>query len=235
MLDGEKVLAIVPARGGSKGVPRKNLRMVGGRPLIAWTIAAAKAAAAVDRVILSSEDQGIIAAGRDAGCDVPFVRPAELATDSASLLDVVHHAVAQCGDGFGWVVLLQPTSPLRAASDIDATLKTCQDAHAPACVTVTPADKNPLWMFFREDDGRMRPVIETSTTPAFRRQDLPQAYALNGAVYAARRPWLAGRNSFLSAGTVCHVMPRERSIDVDTEMDFVILRALLSERINEAV
>ena len=235
MLDGERVLAIVPARGGSKGVPRKNLRPLGGRPLIAWTIAAAKAATSVDRVILSSDDPEIIAAATEAGCDVPFIRPAELATDTASMLDVVHHAVGQCGEGHGWVLLLQPTSPLREAGDIDAMLGTCLKARAPACVTVSPADKNPAWMFFRERDGHMRPVIDAAAAPAFRRQDLPQAYTLNGAIYAARREWLAGRASYLSPETVCHVMPRERSIDIDTELDFAIVRALLSERINEAV
>ena len=112
MLNGERVLAIVPARGGSKGVPRKNVRVVGGRPLIAWTIAAAKATVSVDRVILSSDDPEIIAAARDAGCEAPFVRPAALATDTASMLDVVHHAVENCGEEVGWIVLLQPTSPL---------------------------------------------------------------------------------------------------------------------------
>jgi len=235
MLNGEKVLAIVPARGGSKGVPGKNLRIVGGRPLIAWTIVAAKAASTIDRIILSSDDEDIIAAARQSGCEVPFIRPAELATDTASMLDVVHHAVEQCGHDFSWIVLLQPTSPLRAACDIDATLNTCRDLQAPACVTVTPIDKNPQWMFYLEGDGRMRPVIETSAPPAFRRQDLSQAYVLNGAVYAAKRNWLAGRSSFLSTDTVCHVMPRERSIDIDTEIDFAIMHALLSERANEAI
>jgi len=230
MLNGERVLAIVPARGGSKGVPRKNVRVVRGRPLIAWTIAAARAATVVDRVILSSDDQEIIAAARDAGCEVPFVRPAALATDTASMLDVVHHAVENCGEEFEWIVLLQPTSPLRAASDIDATLKACLDTGAPACITVTAADKNPHWMFYRQADGHMSPVIEREGAAANRRQDLPQAYALNGAVYAARRSWLNKRTSFLSPETICHVMPRERSIDIDTETDFVILQAMLSER-----
>lgn len=229
MLNGERVLAIVPARGGSKGVPRKNVRLAGGRPLIAWTIAAAEAAATVDRVILSSDDRDIIAAAQAAGCEVPFVRPPALATDTASMLEVVHHAIENCGGDFGWIVLLQPTSPLRTAADIDATLKACQEAGAPACVTVTPADTKPHWMFYREGTGHMRPVME-SAAAAFRRQDLPQVYALNGAVYAARRTWLEKRTSFLSPETICHVMPRERSIDIDTETDFVILQALLSER-----
>jgi N-acylneuraminate cytidylyltransferase len=233
VIEGEKVLAIVAARGGSKGVPGKNIRVVGGRPLVVWSIAAAQSSKRVDRVILSSDDQAIIAAAREAGCEVPFVRPPQLATDTASMLDVVHHAVKECGDGFKWVVLLQATSPLRTAADIDATIDACRDADAPACVTVTPSDKSPLWMFYREVDGHMRPVLDG--LPTFRRQDLPPAFTLNGAVYVARISWLADRNSFLSPDTVCHVMPRERSVDIDTEMDFAITRTLLSEGINEAV
>lgn len=235
MLNGDKVMAIVAARGGSKGLARKNVLPIGGKPLIAWTVAAAKKSAVIDRVILSSDDAEIAAAARAAGCDVPFTRAAELATDKAAMLDVVHDAVARCGDGFRWIVLLQATSPLRTAADIDAALKTCADAGAPACVSVTPVDKNPAWMFFRDNDGRMTPVLDGAGASAARRQDLPQAYVLNGAVYVARRDWLAGRASFLSPQTVCHVMPRERSIDIDTELDFAIAEKLLSERLNEAV
>jgi CMP-N,N'-diacetyllegionaminic acid synthase len=227
MIGNERVLAIVPARSGSKGLPRKNLRLVGGRPLISWTIAAAKAAKTVDRVILSSDDPEVITIAREAGCEVPFVRPAPLATDTASMLDVVHHAIAECGNGFAWIALLQPTSPLRSADDIDATIRACHDSRAPACVTVAAACKSPFWMFFREADGRMRPVIAESASPPYRRQELRTAYALNGAVYVARREWLAGRTSFLSDETISHVMPRERSIDVDTEMDLKILNALV--------
>ncbi len=235
MLNGEKVLAIVAARGGSKGLPRKNVLPIGGKPLIAWTVAAAKASKVIDRMILSSDDVEIANAARAAGCDVPFTRAPELATDTAAMLDVVHDAVNRCGDGFGWVVLLQATSPLRTAADIDGALKTCADAGAPACVSVTPLDKNPAWMFFREQDGRMAAVLGSAELPATRRQDLPQAYVLNGAVYVARRDWLAGRASFLSPQTVCHVMPRARSIDIDTELDFAIAEKLLSERLNEAI
>lgn len=232
MLHGEKVLAIAVARGGSKGLPRKNVLPLGDKPLVAWTVAAALKSQHVDRVILSSDDEEIIAAARSAGCEVPFVRGAALASDTTSMLDVVHDAVARCGEGFTWIVLLQATSPLRQAADIDAALRACVSAGAPACVTVTPVDKNPAWMFLRSADGHMSPVLD-GVSPAFRRQDLAQAYVLNGAVYVARRDWLVGRNTFLSAETVCHVMPRERSIDIDTHLDFAIAKILLSENRNE--
>lgn len=235
MIGDEKVLAIIPARGGSKGVPRKNVRTVGDRPLIAWTINSALSARTIDKAILSSDDPEIIDVARQWGCDTPFVRPAELASDTASMLDVVHHAVDICGTGFKWIVLLQPTSPLRSAEDIDATVTLCQRAGAPAAVTVTPADKSPFWMYFRGDTGLMTPVMDDERNLKYRRQDLPTAYALNGAVYVARRDWLKGRTSFISPETICHVMPRERSVDVDSEHDLSLLKAYLSVRNNAAL
>lgn len=235
MTSNQKILAIVPARGGSKGVPRKNVRLVGGKPLIAWTIIAAREAKRVDRVILSSDDPEIIATARDWHCEVPFVRPAELASDTASMLDVVHHAVASCGQDSDWIVLLQPTSPLRSAEDIDMAVAACERSGAPACVTVTLADKSPFWMFFREPSGHMKPVIDDARSLAYRRQDLPPIYTLNGAVYVARREWLTGRRSFLSEQTICHVMPRDRSLDVDTEHDISLVEAFLSVRNNAAL
>jgi CMP-N,N'-diacetyllegionaminic acid synthase len=235
MIGGEKVLAIVPARGGSKGVPRKNVRIVGDRPLIAWTIGSALTSKTVDQVILSSDDIEIIDVARQWGCDIPFTRPPELATDAASMLDVIHHAADICGDGFEWIVLLQPTSPLRSAEDIDATVAACMQAGAPAAVTVTPTDKSPFWMYFRGESGLMTPIMNDPRNLSYRRQDLPPTYALNGAVYVARRDWLKGRSSFLSPETICHVMPRERSIDVDTEYDFSMLKAYLSVRNDAAL
>lgn len=235
MIGKDKVLAIIPARGGSKGVPRKNVRSVGGKPLIAWTVTSALAATTIDRIILSSDDAEIIETARQWGCEIPFIRPPDLATDTASMLDVIHHAVDHCGSGFEWVVLLQPTSPLRSPDDIDATVNACIQAHAPAAVTVTPSDKSPFWMYFRGDSGLMKPILDDPRNLSYRRQDLPPAYALNGAVYVARRDWLKGRTSFLSPETICHVMPRDRSIDIDTEFDISMLEAYLSVRNNAAV
>src|SRR5262249_30378594 len=109
------VLAVIPARGGSKGVPQKNIRTVGGRPLIAWTIEAAKGSRYLDRVVLSSDDRKIIDVAESYGCDIPFVRPAELATDEADSMSVVRHAIASFNEHYDYLVLLQPTSPLRRA------------------------------------------------------------------------------------------------------------------------
>jgi len=227
MIGGEKVLAVITARGGSKGVPRKNLRKVGGKPLIAWTIEAALRSRYLDKVVLSSEDAEIIQVAAEFGCEVPFVRPAKLAQDDTPGIDPVLDALERL-PGYDLVVLLQPTSPLRIAEDIDASIRRCVDERAPACVSVTATSESPYWMFTL-DDGKMRPLLGSIATPE-RRQDLPQAYSLNGAVYVARPQWLVQARSFLAEGTIAYLMPGERSVDVDEELDLKLVEVLLLER-----
>ena len=217
MIQGLSVLALITARGGSKGLPGKNVRPVQGRPLIDFTIAAARAAALVDRVVLSTDDDEIARLAEASGCDVPFRRPAELASDEARSMDVVMHALDQL-PRYDIVVLLQPTSPAREAGDIDATVQRLMDTDAPACVSVCAVEESPYWMFSLGECARLKPLL--GTPPAMRRQDLPPVYALNGAVYAARTDALHRMGSFLGPETVAHVMPRERSIDIDTLEDF---------------
>lgn len=223
MIDGRRVLALIPARGGSKGLPGKNVALVDGRPLIDYTIAAARASAYVDRVVLSSDDPEIIDVARACGCDVPFQRPPELATDAAPTMDVVSHALDQL-PGFDIVVLLQPTSPARTTADIDGTLQQLTRRQAPACVSVCPVEESPYWMYRIDADQHLEPLLERSTT---RRQDLPAVWILNGAVYAAQTPWLKAHGSFLAEGTVAYQMPRERSIDIDTAADLEAFRSQL--------
>lgn len=231
MIAGGRTLAVVPARGGSRGIPRKNLVEVGGRSLLAWAASAAHDSAVVDRVVLSSEDPEILEAGRAAGLDTPFVRPVELARDDTPGVDPVLHALSELelqGERFDWVVLLQPTSPLRIGADIDGAAALCA-AGAPAAVSVTAADKSPWWMFHLGDGARMEPLFDAATRPS-RRQDAPPVYVLNGAVYVARVDWLRRTRSFLTDETVGYVMPRERSVDVDEPADLHVVAALLAER-----
>lgn len=227
MIDGATVLAIVPARGGSKGVPRKNVRPLGGRPLIAWTIAAARASRYIDRLILSSEDGEIMRVAAGLGCDVPFARPAALAADDTPGIAPVLHAL-EALPGYEMVVLLQPTSPFRAAQDIDACIEACARGGAPACVSVAEPEQSPYWTFTLDGSRRLRPVIPGGVLPG-RRQDLPAAYALNGAVYVARTDWLARNGEFITEETAGHVMPAVRSLDIDTELDLRIAEFMLKE------
>lgn len=224
MIGGKSVLAIIPARGGSKGVPRKNLHPLAGRPLIAWTIEAAKASKLIDRFVLSSDDDEIIAVARSLGCDVPFKRPAALAADATPGIDPVLHALGAL-PGFDYVVLLQPTSPLRSASDIDSAIELCVSTGAETCVSVAEPAQSPYWMSTAGADGYLKPLFPD--IKASRRQDLPQALALNGAIYVANVPDLLKNKSFLTEKTVPFLMPDERSIDIDGPLDFRLAEALI--------
>lgn len=226
MIDGLKVLAMIPARGGSKGLPRKNVLDLAGRPLIAWTIDAARQSRYLDRVVLSSDDDEIMAVAERHGCEVPFRRPAELADDSATTVDALRHTLAQL-PGYDIVVVLQPTNPLRSSADIDATLERLVNGRAHSCVTVTAPDKSPYWTFALED-GALAPLLGEEHM-AKRRQELPETWVLNGAVYAARCDWFAASGVLVGRGTLGQPMPKERSLDIDTGLDLRIAQLLLQQ------
>jgi N-acylneuraminate cytidylyltransferase len=219
MIAGRSVLGVITARGGSKGLPRKNLLPFRGAPLIAWTIEAARAAKSIDRLILSSDDEEIIEIARSLGCEAPFRRAAELASDTAASVDVVLDA-ADRAPGHDIVVLLQPTSPLRTAGDIEATLALMAAAGAPGAVSVSEAPCHPYLIFGRDAAGRLSPFVEKPPALSWRRQDLPPAYRVNGSVYAADLVWLRTERTLCKAGeTVAYEMPVERSFDIDTLED----------------
>lgn len=219
MIGDRSVLAVIAARGGSKGLPGKNLRPLRGRPLIAWTIEAARGSRFVDRLILSSDDAEIIRVARDLGCEAPFVRSPQLSGDQASSIDVVLDALDRT-PGHQIALLLQPTSPLRAAADIDGALERMERSGAPSCVSVCEAPAHPWLIYGRDEDGRLDPYASPAPGASLRRQDLPSAWMLNGAVYAADAAWLRRERTFIKpAETVAWEMPPERSVDIDTLED----------------
>jgi N-acylneuraminate cytidylyltransferase len=232
MLGPRSVLAIIAARGGSKGLPGKNVALCGGKPVIAWSVEAAKAARLVDRTIVTSDDAKILAVAREAGAEV-LVRPAELATDEATMDGVVLHALeAASGEGargYDVAVLLQATSPLRVAEDIDGALETLERTGSPSVVGVTEVDKSPYWMHSLGPDGRLRPLFPEHAQ-AGRRQELPTVYVLNGAVYAFDVAWFRRGRRFTTDESVGFVMPKERSVDVDAARDLALAHHLFSER-----
>lgn len=227
MIAGRNVLALIPARGGSKGLPGKNVLPVDGRPLLAWTVDAAHRSAYVDRVVLSSDDETIMAAARACGCEVPFRRPSTLATDTATTIDVVMHALDAL-PGYDVIVLLQPTSPLRSALDVDAACERLAASGAPACVSVSLVEQSPYWMYRLSEARALLPIVE-APPGGTRRQDLPPVYALNGAIYVADIAWLRQSGTFVTRETVAHVMPAARSIDIDTMADFEAFRKAVTE------
>mgnify|MGYP001283958559 CR=1 FL=1 len=224
MIQGKKVLGIIPARGGSKGAPGKNIRMVAGKPLIAWTIEAAQKSKYIDRLILSSDDADIIKVAKEWGLEVPFVRPPELAQDETPGVAPVLHSVNEL-PGYDYVVLLQPTSPLRNTEDIDKCLEMCLEAGAHSCVSVTEPEHSPYLMYTIEE-GTLHPLLKNQSY--VRRQDMPKVYTLNGAVYVAETEWLLRGKVLVAEDTFAYLMPLERSVDVDEEIDLLLCDALLS-------
>ena len=221
-----RALGVIPARGGSKRVPDKNIRDVAGRPLILYTIAAAQSSRLLTHVIVSTDDPRVGEIAGAHGVEV-LDRPAELARDDTPGVLPVLHAIENY-PGFDYVVLLQPTSPLRMADDIDGALSECLRTGAPACVSVCEAIQHPYWMYRLAADGCLRPLFSDRTSAPARRQDLPPVYALNGAVYVARCDWLLRARAFVNEETRAYVMPPERSHDIDTEADVLLAEQALT-------
>lgn len=185
-----KTLGLIPARGGSKGVSGKNIKLLGGRPLIAYTVDAALASRRLDRVVLTTDDENIAAVGRSLGVDVPFIRPPHLATDDAPTLPVVQHALTELegsGDNYDAVCVLQPTNPFRATGLVDNCVALLARSSADSVVTVrrTPAEFSPHWAYEMQSDGRLVPLLAESEV-APRRQSLPPTYHRDGSVYVTR-------------------------------------------------
>lgn len=227
MIEGKIILGIIPARGGSKGIPRKNIRCLAGKPLIAWTIEEARKSKYIDRLILSSEDDEIIKVAREWGCEVPFVRPAELAGDDVPGSLVVIHAMNTIVEKYDYIVLLQVTSPLRTVEDIDNAIRYCIDQGAPVCASVCLVQHSPYWMHTVTRGNRLRPLIKQQRI-IDRRQDLPEVYMENGAVCIARTEYLLQHSGFITQDTLAYIMPRDRSLDIDEEVDFVYCELLKS-------
>jgi CMP-N,N'-diacetyllegionaminic acid synthase len=223
----DRILGVIAARGGSKGLPGKNIRKLGGKPLIEWSVKTAMQSLTLTDCIVSTDSEEISEAAKVAGAKVPFRRPDELADDAASIVDVVLHAVDQMGGAFDIVVLLQATSPFRTAGDIDNCVNHLIDTGAPSCISVCESGKSPYWMLLREDNGLMAPLIPSQNNQFVRRQELQKTYQPNGAIYATRVDWLRQHGSFYGTGMQSIVMPAERSIDIDTHLDFLVARAQL--------
>ena len=222
-----KTFALIPARGGSKGIPRKNIKLIAGKPLIAWTIEAAQRSGLLDSVVVSTDDAEIAEVARRAGAQVPFMRPVELAQDHTPGLDPVLHALAQLPQ-FESVLLLQPTSPLRSTEDIDACLGMALRQRTPSVVSVCEPDTHPYWTYRLAEGQTLLPLI--AAAPVTRRQDLPPVVAVNGCLYFAAADWLKRSGSLVGPQTLAYLMPRERSVDLDTPLDWKLAELLLRER-----
>ncbi len=220
-------IGTICARGGSVGVPRKNVRLLRGKPLIAWTIEQALAAPSIDDVFVSTDDEEIADIAAQYGATVPYRRPAELATSAAAKVPVIIHLLEhleQSGKQIDRVVDLDPTSPLRAIDDIESAVALLDDA-TDTVITAYASDKNPYFnMVERKDDGNVGLVVPSS---AVSRQSAPQVFAMNASIYVWHRTTVD--KGLWGGRTRLYEMPRERSIDIDSEVDFKLVELLLGE------
>jgi CMP-N,N'-diacetyllegionaminic acid synthase len=227
------ILGVIPARGGSKAIPRKNLALLANKPLLAWTVEVAIESDSLDRVVISTDDPEIAEVGKKLGAEIPFLRPAELATDTSASIDVILHAIRWFDENEkyrpDYVLLLQPTSPLRTATDIRNSIEIMIAKKGDSVVSVCETHQHPLWMKTVNDEGKLVDLGPQSSVPA-RRQDLPSVFALNGAIYLALRTFLLSERTFISDCTYAYVMPPERSIDIDTPWDFRVADLILRDR-----
>ena len=224
MISGKRLLAIIPARSGSKRLPRKNILDLAGKPLIAWTIEAALESKYIDRIVVSTASKEISSISRKYGADVPFMRPDELATDETTSIDVVLHQLDQleeCNDSYSYVILLQPTSPLRTAENIDESVELLKSRNSDAVISVCKVEHSPLWCNTIPADGSLLNFLDDSILNK-RSQDLNQYYRLNGAIYLCNIKLLKKeKNFFLKSNSIAYKMNEEQSIDIDSKNDFM--------------
>ncbi|MGI9862420.1 acylneuraminate cytidylyltransferase family protein [Moorella naiadis] len=228
MYQGKTILGFIPARAGSKGVPGKNIRPLAGKPLIVHTIETARASGVFDYLLVSTDGKEIARIARQAGAEVPFIRPAELATDTARGSDVLAHTMAWCeeqGRLFDWVMALQPTSPLRNADDILGACRLMLERNAQAVVSVCEVDHHPWWSNTLPEDLSMENFIQPEILN-LNRQELPVFYRLNGAIYLGTWEFMKKQKSWYGPRTYAYIMPLRRSVDIDNEVDFALAEVL---------
>ena len=226
----EKILAVITARGGSKGIPQKNLRTLLGKPLIAYSIQAALQSKTLNKIIVSTDNETIAHISKKYGAEVPFLRPKHLATDTATSLSVLQHAVRYLANRQDYladiIVCLQPTSPLRSAEDLDQAVTLCIRTSADSVVSLCKVEHHPYWMK-KVVEGRVYSLMEEDDKSYPRRQDLPPVYQLNGAIYVTKRKVLMEEERVLGEHTLAYIMPQERSIDIDTPIDLKLAELIM--------
>ena len=230
MKNQKSILGLVTARGGSRGIPKKNIVPINGKPLIAWTIEAALRANTIDRCIVSTDSMEIADVCRRYGAEVPFMRPAELAGDHSDHMQVVVHALEwvlkEDGECPEWVVLLQPTSPLRSGEDIDAAFELAIKHDADSIIGVTELDLHPYFARKISAEGTLENFMRTPSG-YLPRQKLPSAYHENGAIYLGRRDILLKNRSWYTKRTYPYIMPPERSLDINTPWDLYLASLII--------
>lgn len=232
-----RVLGIIPARGGSKGVPRKNIKLLCGKPLLAYTAESALRSKLLSKVVLSTDDNEIAEIGKSLGLEVPFLRPAELAEDTVPTFDVVIHAVSHLGsqgEFYDAVCLLQPTNPLRRGEDIDACIELLETSGADSVISVLPVphEYNPKWVYWQNENGGLG-LSTGEDSPVPRRQDLPPAFHRDGSVYVTRRTVLEYFGNLFGSKVRGYEIGQQYSVNIDTYEDWELAAKLLNSQVVE--
>lgn len=222
MFNNQKILALIPARGGSKGIKDKNIVFLAGKPLIAYSIEAAKYSKYIDDIIVTTDSEKIAEISKQYGASVPFMRPAELATDTSKTIDAVLHAIRTLETmekKYDVLVLLQPTQPLRTDADIDKAIEVYYKNKEDGLVSVSPVDDSPLLIRTISNDGKLLNLLSQNST--CRRQDMPEYYKVNGCIYINKIEEINESTSF-NDNKIPFIMTKEHSIDIDELSDLCI-------------
>lgn len=234
MYKGKKILGLIPARGGSKGIPSKNIIEIYGKPLIQYSIECAKGSKYLDRTIISTDDTKIKDVAVKCGGDVPFMRPPELALDTSKTIDAVVHAInwlKEHGEEYDYLVLLQNTVPLRKPWHIDEAIEKLFASNEKSLVSVTEVDENPVLMRTINEDGTVHNLLNVNST--MRRQDFPKFYRVDGAIYIQKLDKDFGLNTSLNDGRLSYIIEERYSVDIDTYLDIRKIEYYLEQELNQ--
>lgn len=227
MYQGKKILALIPARGGSKGIKDKNIIDLGGKPLISYSIACGLQSKYIDAVVVTTDSENIAEVSRQYGARVPFMRPAELALDTSSTMEAVLHAVEtlkEMGESYDAFVLLQPTQPLRTSEDVDRAIEVYFENGEKDLISVSPVTEHPILMRTIGEDGKLHPLLQAAT---IRRQDMPPYYRLDGCIYINNIERLDENTNF-AANPIPFIMGKEHAVDIDELVDLHLAKFYLS-------
>lgn len=231
-----QIIATICARTGSKGVPGKNIRILLGKPLLAYTIETALKCSLIDKVVLSTDSDKIAEIGKNYGAEAPFLRPSEMATDFVPKFPAIKHSVAFIEDlnhkRYDIIVDLDPTSPLRNVDDITNCIDLLIKSKADSVITCCEAYRNPYFNMLELNDSGYAHLSKKADKIIYRRQDAPKVYSMNASIYAMWRDLFFEKMTFITDKTKVYLMPEERSIDIDREIDFKLVELLMKERIN---
>ena len=234
MYKNKKILAVIPARGGSKGIPSKNIFNVGGQPLIKYTIDCAKNSKYLDRTVISTDSLEIKRVAEEYGGDVPFMRPAELALDTSKTIDSIVHAVKtlkEMGEEYDYVMIIQNTVPLRKSWHVDESIEKIVDSNERSLVSVTEVEQHPILMRTLNEDGTLKNLLHMNST--MRRQDFPKFYKVDGAIAIQKIDKEFNLNTSINDGKLAYIMDSKYSIDIDNYIDIKVIEYYLEKEREE--